>query len=135
RELTGELMGVLDETIRVAEQLLDERATISGPRVLRDPASIVNRLLRNDPGRYRMTLESLGQKTEEEAQTDLGQDISELEVGRFGEVQERRYGVQAAIYAGTEVEQPVPLDEQLVELARVEMLSDELFAPIEEKLA
>ena len=136
RSMEGELRRVLNETVDVAEQLLGERAAISGVRVLRDPEPIINRLLRNDPGRYRMTMTNLGQKSDKEALEDLGQDISTFtELGKFGEVQARRDGVLAAIYVGFDVEQVVPTDEQLIELARAEMIEEKLFADIDEKLA
>jgi hypothetical protein len=135
RALEGEMRGVLSDVIKTSELLLDERELISGPRVLRDPNAIVGRLLRNDPGRYRMELLLLGQKTEQEAQTDLGLELSELTVGEFSEIDPRRDGVFAAVYVGGEVEQVVPLDEQLIEQARKEMLRERVIAPLEEELA
>ncbi len=135
RALEGEMRGVLAEVVNTSERLLDERESISGPRVLRDPNAIVARLLRNDPGRYRMEMVLLGQKTAQEARNDLGLEISDLVAGEFGEIDPRREGVLAAVYVGGEIEQAVPLDEQLVDQARKEMLRERVIAPIEDELA
>jgi hypothetical protein len=133
--IAARMQALLDDVVREAERLLEDRARINGPIVYVSPQFVVERVVRPDQGDFTVTFERAGDFTAAQARRTWSVDLESIAVGRFTPPLPRGDGTVVALYRADQAERAATDEAELLARARTAWRRDLAENPAREKLA